>query len=71
MTQMNIPLIDFYSVEDGEINIQTTRDLFLGKRTVLFCVPGAFTSTSTSQLLGFEEAYADIISNEVDQVLCV
>ena len=68
---MNIPQVDHYFVEDGNVNIKTTKDLFLGKRTVLFCIDGAFTDVSTTQLLGFEEAYADIISNEVDQVLCV
>ncbi len=68
---MNIPQIDFYFAENNEVTIQTTKDLFLGRRTVLFCVPGAFTPVSTTQLLGFEAAYEDIIENEVDQVLCV
>jgi peroxiredoxin len=68
---MNIPQTDFYFVFDGEIDIKTTKDLFLGRRTVLFCVPGAFTEASTTQLLGFEAAYEDIISNGIDQVLCV
>ena len=71
MTAMNIPQIDFYFIEEGGVDIQTTKDLFLGKRTVLFCIDGAFTSTSATQVLGFEEAYADIIGNDIDQVLCV
>ena len=72
MNAMNIPQIDFYFVKDGEINIQTTKDLFLGKRTVLFCVPGAFTPTCSSfQLPSFEEAHDDILALGVDQVLCV
>ena len=69
---MNIPQIDFYFIEDGKVDIKTTKDLFLGKRTVLFCLPGAFTPTcSTWQLPGFEEAHDDIIALGVDQVLCV
>jgi peroxiredoxin len=69
---MQIPQVDFFFVEDGQINIQTTKDLFLGKRTVLFCVPGAFTPTcSTFQLPGFEEAHDDILALGVDQVLCL
>jgi peroxiredoxin len=69
---MNIPQVDHYFVEDGEIVIKTTKELMLGKRTVLFCVPGAFTPTcSTWQLPGFEEAHDDIIALGVDQVLCV
>ena len=72
MNAMNIPQIDFYFVKDGEIDIQTTKDLFLGKRTVLFCVPGAFTPTCSSfQLPSFEEAHDDILALGVDQVLCV
>ena len=68
---MNIPQIDFYFATVDGVDIQTTKDLFLGKRTVLFCVPGAFTEMSSVQLLGYETAYADIIDNDVDQVLCV
>ena len=68
---MNIPQIDFYFIEDEATVIETTKDLFLGKRTVLFCVPGAFTPGSTTQLLGFEAAYEDIIANGADQVICV
>ena len=68
---MNIPQIDFYFIEDEATIIETTKDLFLGNRTVLFCVPGAFTPVSTTQLLGFETAYEDIIANGADQVLCV
>jgi peroxiredoxin len=71
MNAMNIPQIDFYFIEDDATIIETTKDLFLGKRTVLFCVPGAFTPVSTSQLLGFEEAFGDIKDLGVDQVLCV
>ncbi len=69
---MNIPQIDHYFVENGEIVIKTTKELMLGKRTVLFCVPGAFTPTCSSfQLPSFEEAHDDIIALGVDQVLCV
>ncbi len=68
---MNIPQIDFYFAEEGGVIIKTTKEVFLGKRTVLFVVPGAFESVSSSQLLGFDAAYDDICSNEIDQVLCV
>ncbi len=68
---MQLPQIDFYLVGPKGVAIGTTRELFLGKRTVLFCVDGAFAPVSTTQLLGFEEAYPDICKNKVDQVLCV
>jgi len=67
---MNIPCVDFYFAEKGGVVIETTKEIFLGKRTVLFVVPGAFEPVSTSQLWGFEVAYNDICSNEIDQVLC-
>ena len=68
---MNIPTVDHYFADGDGVAILTTKDLFLGRRTVLFCVPGAFESVSSTQLLGFEAAYADLTDNNVDQVLCV
>ena len=69
---MNLPQCDFYLREDGVSVIKTTRDLVVGKRTVIFMVPGAFTPTcSTKQLPEFEAAYDDIIAKGVEQVLCV
>ena len=68
---MQIPQIDHYFADGDGVAILTTKNLFLGKRTVLFCVPGAFESVSSTQLLGFEAAYADLTDNNVDQVLCV
>ena len=40
----------------------TTRDVFAGKRVVLFSLPGAFTPTcSSTHLPGYEDAYEDIL----------
>lgn len=50
----------------------TSHDLFLGKRVVLFSLPGAFTPTcSTFQLPGFEENYDKIRSRSIDEVYCI
>ena len=69
---MNLPQCDFYLREDGEFVIKTTRDLVVGKRSVIFLVPGAFTPTCTNQQLpGFEAAYDQITAKSVDQILCV
>ena len=69
---MQLPQVDFFFREDGEWVTKTTSDLFLGKRSVVFCVPGAFTPTcSEKQLPGFEAAYDDILKLEVDQVYCL
>ena len=70
---MNLPQVDFYLLpeEGNDIEIKTTKDIFLGKRTVLFMLPGAFTPTcSEQQLPGFEAVYDQIVDLGVDQVLC-
>lgn len=49
-----------------------TGDLFVGKRVVVFGLPGAFTPTcSTSQCPGYEQAYDAMTSLGVDEVYCV
>ena len=68
---MNIPQTDFYLREGGELVVKTTRDLFVGKRTVVLLVPGAFTPTCTDQLPAFEAAYKDFTAKGVEQILCV
>lgn len=51
---------------------KTTADYFLGKRVVLFSLPGAFTPTcSTYQLPGFENGHADFIAQGVDAIYCM
>jgi thioredoxin-dependent peroxiredoxin len=50
----------------------TTKDLFAGKRVVVFSLPGAFTPTcSTSHLPRYEELYNEIKAQGVDAVICV
>ncbi len=50
----------------------TTAELFGGKRTVLFAVPGAFTPTcSAKHLPGFKDKAAELRGKGVDQIACV
>jgi len=50
----------------------TSRDIFAGKRVVLFSLPGAFTPTcSSTHLPGFEAKYEEIKSNNVDEIYCL
>jgi peroxiredoxin len=50
----------------------TTRDVFAGKRVVLFSLPGAFTPTcSSTHLPGYEDAYEDILKEGIDEVYCL
>jgi len=69
---MQVPQVDFYFREGGEFVTRTSKELFAGKRVVLFALPGAFTPTCTEQMLpGFEAAYDEIRSLGVDEVYCL
>lgn len=51
---------------------QSTADIFGGKRSILFAVPGAFTpACSESHLPGFERLHDDLLAEGVDQVICL
>lgn len=48
-----------------------TKDLFAGKRVVVFSLPGAFTPTCTNeQAPGFERHYDDFKAEGIDEVYC-
>ncbi len=50
----------------------TSDEIFAGKKTVLFALPGAFTPTcSTSHLPRYEELYDEFRKLGVDQVICL
>jgi thioredoxin-dependent peroxiredoxin len=50
----------------------TTKDIFAGKRIIVFSLPGAFTPTcSTSHLPGYEAAYDEIKGLGIDEVYCL
>ena len=50
----------------------SSKDLFAGKRCVVFSLPGAFTPTcSTYQLPGFERAYKDFTEAGIDEIFVI
>jgi thioredoxin-dependent peroxiredoxin len=50
----------------------TTKEIFAGKKVVVFSLPGAFTPTcSTSHLPRYEELYADLQAAGVDEIYCL
>jgi thioredoxin-dependent peroxiredoxin len=50
----------------------STKDIFAGKRVIVFSLPGAFTPTcSTSHLPGYDAAYDQIKALGVDEVYCL
>ena len=54
----------------GEFWPQTTKDLFGGKKVIVFSLPGAFTPTcSTLQLPGFEKYYFNMVNHAgIDEI---
>ncbi len=50
----------------------STKDIFSGKKVVLFALPGAFTPTcSSTHLPGYEEKYDEFKKLGVDDVVCL
>ena len=50
----------------------TSRELFGGRRVVVFSLPGAFTPTcSNEQCPSFERAYGELLEHGVDEVVCI
>jgi thioredoxin-dependent peroxiredoxin len=50
----------------------TTKDIFAGKRVVVFALPGAFTpACSDAHLPGYEKHYGDFLALGVDRVVCL
>ncbi len=50
----------------------TSRDIFAGKRVVLFSLPGAFTPTcSSTHLPGYEANYEEIKKLGINEVYCL
>ncbi len=51
---------------------RSSKDIFGGRRVVLFALPGAFTPTcSSTHLPGYEEHYDRIRALGVDEVICL
>jgi len=67
-----IPNVEFIFRENSEFVTRTSKELFGGKRVVIFSLPGAFTPTcSAYQLPGFEEKYDDFIGIGIDAIYCI
>jgi thioredoxin-dependent peroxiredoxin len=51
---------------------KTTKDIFAGKKVVVFSLPGAFTPTcSSNHLPRYEELYEEFKAQGVDTIICV
>jgi peroxiredoxin len=57
---------------DSEWAELTSKEVFEGKRVVLFALPGAFTPTcSNYQLPGYDELYDEFKAHGIDEVYCL
>lgn len=67
-----VPDVTFRTRADGEWKSLSSRDLFKGKRVVLFALPGAFTPTcSTTHLPRYNELASTFKAQGVDELICL
>ena len=67
-----IPSVNFKELTSDGIRDVSSDELFAGKKTVLFAVPGAFTPLCSAQHLpGFIDHADAILAKGVDQIVCV
>ena len=67
-----IPEATVHHMTDAGPTPITTSELFSGKRSVLFAVPGAFTpGCSMHHLPGFIDNSDEILGKGVDQIVCL
>ena len=68
-----IPNVNLYHIgESGGPEAVSSHDVFAGKKTLLFAVPGAFTRTcSAKHLPGFVKHADDIKAKGIDEVACI
>ena len=76
--EMTIPEISWMrrAIPEGETDYdwvnETSKDLFAGKRVVVFALPGAFTPTcSSTHLPGYDSKYESMKEQDIDEVYCL
>lgn len=67
-----LPTVDLYLMGEKGPDKVSSSDLFTGRRSVLFAVPGAFTPTcSQAHLPGYVVKADELLSKGVDQIVCL
>lgn len=67
-----VPDVTFRTRKDGQWKDVTSRELFAGRKVVVFALPGAFTPTcSSSHLPRYEELAPEFRKAGVDEIVCV
>lgn len=71
-TGEKLPNVDLYRMGDKGPEKVSSFELFAGRKTVLFAVPGAFTPTcSRAHLPGYVVKADEILAKGVDQIVCL
>lgn len=67
-----VPEVTFLARANGDWSKQTTKDLFAGKKVVVFSLPGAYTPTcSTTHLPRYDELAGVFKEHGVDDIICL
>ncbi len=67
-----LPAATMFMMQDGKPGPVTTSDLFDGKKTVVFALPGAYTPTCSQAHLPGYVVNADAIKGKgVDSIVCI
>ncbi|MGB0454979.1 MAG: glutathione peroxidase [Bacteriovoracaceae bacterium] len=67
-----VPEVVFQTQQEGKWVSVSTKDLFAGKKVIVFSLPGAFTPTcSSTHLPRYNDLAAVFSENGVDSILCV
>jgi peroxiredoxin/glutaredoxin len=67
-----VPDVELAEMEDAQARRITTRDLFGGRRVILFALPGAFTpSCSTAHVPGYVALLKEFRDAGIDDIVCL
>jgi peroxiredoxin/glutaredoxin len=67
-----VPEVELAEICDGQAQKVSTRELFGGRRVVLFALPGAFTPTcSTAHVPGYVAAMPELRDAGIAEVICL
>jgi peroxiredoxin/glutaredoxin len=67
-----VPDVELAELSDGKATRLSSRELFQGRRVILFALPGAFTPTcSTAHVPGYVARLKDFRAAGIDDVVCL
>jgi len=68
----NVPNSEIFVLENGEPIKKKIEDLLKNKKTIIFGLPGAYTSVcSAKHLPGYINMYQQFKDKEIDQIICI